>query len=362
MNVTVWLAPSFPKRKALEESISFINRTQQRYTLNLHEGDLPESCDDGTLEVADVFREKKVRFGSKSVIVATERPLRGGWDAYPKNRFYIFSIASFHVRYQFPPMRSAFTYWIAGILGNLECGMSEAVSDQKSHQGRPTGCISDLCEKEGDMLKSMKKAHVCERCKEIYLSTGLPEKSLDAIDLLLADVRSDAKKYDKKIPYDVFLSYSHSDKRIVDRIAERLERERFKVWRDDLELLPGHDLLDKLMLGIATSHCFVPVFSPGALGSPWARTELKKAIHLVHKRRSDGSLNDNNIKPALVKSVEVFPEYLEILIWADLRGKKFERGLDKLCLAIRDHLEIARVAIKKMPRVTNSKLGPKQAN
>jgi hypothetical protein len=42
-------------------------------------------------------------------------------------------------------------------------------------------------------------------------------------------------------PFDVFLSHNSQDKTVVERIAERLKRERIEPWLDAWHLVPGAD-------------------------------------------------------------------------------------------------------------------------
>ena len=52
--------------------------------------------------------------------------------------------------------------------------------------------------------------------------------------------------------FDVFLSHNSRDKAVVERIAERLKRERLEPWLDVWELVPGADWQRGLADGLAS--------------------------------------------------------------------------------------------------------------
>lgn len=42
--------------------------------------------------------------------------------------------------------------------------------------------------------------------------------------------------------YDVFLSHSHKDKPVVRELANRLKKDKLRVWFDEQELKPGDNI------------------------------------------------------------------------------------------------------------------------
>ncbi|HEY0511752.1 MAG TPA: TIR domain-containing protein [Thermoanaerobaculia bacterium] len=73
--------------------------------------------------------------------------------------------------------------------------------------------------------------------------------------------------------YDVFLSYSAKDKRVVRPIAERLRAEGLRVWLGDWELRPGDNVPAKVEEGLESSRVLVLCMSANAFGSDWAQLE-----------------------------------------------------------------------------------------
>ena len=73
--------------------------------------------------------------------------------------------------------------------------------------------------------------------------------------------------------YDVFLSYSSKDKKIVRPLAERLRADGLRVWLDDWEIRPGDSIPAKVEEGLEHSRVLVLCMSEHAFGSGWAQLE-----------------------------------------------------------------------------------------
>lgn len=73
--------------------------------------------------------------------------------------------------------------------------------------------------------------------------------------------------------YDVFLSNSSKDKKVVRDIAERLKKDGVKVWFDDWILKPGDSIPAKIEEGLEHSRVLVLCMSANAFGSDWAQLE-----------------------------------------------------------------------------------------
>ena len=73
--------------------------------------------------------------------------------------------------------------------------------------------------------------------------------------------------------YDVFLSHSSKDKKIVLELAERLRNDGVKVWLDTWEIKPGDSIPSKIEKGLEQSRVLVLCMSANAFGSDWAQLE-----------------------------------------------------------------------------------------
>ena len=74
-------------------------------------------------------------------------------------------------------------------------------------------------------------------------------------------------------PFDVFLSHSSHDGKVVRDIAQRLRADGIKVWFDEWEIRPGDSIPAKVEAGLEQSRILVLCMSANAFGSEWAQLE-----------------------------------------------------------------------------------------
>lgn len=74
----------------------------------------------------------------------------------------------------------------------------------------------------------------------------------------------------------VFISYSHQNREIVDRLAADLRRHKVKVWFDE-RLRVGEDWREQLKIAINNADAFVLVMSPPAVKSEYVIWEMTTA-------------------------------------------------------------------------------------
>jgi small GTP-binding protein len=77
----------------------------------------------------------------------------------------------------------------------------------------------------------------------------------------------------EEFQYDVFLSYSSNDKKVVLELAERLKRDGLRVWFDAWEIKPGDSIPAKIENGLELSRALLLCMSANAFGSDWAQLE-----------------------------------------------------------------------------------------
>lgn len=115
--------------------------------------------------------------------------------------------------------------------------------------------------------------------------------------------------------YDIFVSYSHSDRELVQQFAHLLDVHRVRVWFDGWEMRPGDVLRERISEGIANADYLLVVLSPAALSSNWVKYELNSSMireieqgHVV-------------VIPALAPGVEhqMLPNDLRGKLYVDLR-------------------------------------------
>lgn len=77
----------------------------------------------------------------------------------------------------------------------------------------------------------------------------------------------------------IFLSYSHKNKKFMDRLKEDIEHEGIKVWVDEEELKKGSpEWTFKIEGAIKRADCMVVLCSPEANKSRWVKKEIHYAL------------------------------------------------------------------------------------
>ncbi|MBU1699014.1 MAG: toll/interleukin-1 receptor domain-containing protein [Candidatus Eisenbacteria bacterium] len=80
-------------------------------------------------------------------------------------------------------------------------------------------------------------------------------------------------------PYRVFISYSHTDRSIVDSLVQVLrDSGTYPMWDDDL--VGGSGFSDQIQDFISNSHIFLPVLTQESKDRPWLHQEIGYALAL----------------------------------------------------------------------------------
>lgn len=78
--------------------------------------------------------------------------------------------------------------------------------------------------------------------------------------------------------YDIFISYSRSDSRIVDSFVQRLESAGYKVWIDRAGVYSGSQFKSIIVQAIENSRVFLFFSSKDSNASPWTAKEIAIAV------------------------------------------------------------------------------------
>nr|NLI48911.1 toll/interleukin-1 receptor domain-containing protein [Propionibacterium sp.] len=78
--------------------------------------------------------------------------------------------------------------------------------------------------------------------------------------------------------YDLFISYSHSDRPLVKRLVEALSRRGIRCWWDTWEMKPGDVLRERVNEGVENASHYIVVASRDSLASTWVQHELNAAF------------------------------------------------------------------------------------
>src|SRR5271157_1711622 len=134
----------------------------------------------------------------------------------------------------------------------------------------------------------------------------------------------------------VFLSYTHSDRRFVDKIAKDLIRTGIDVFLDKQEILPGDSIVDKIDEALGTSDFLLVAISHQSVKSKWVRHELNSALMRELDRKLI-TVIPLRVDDADVPSVLLDRKYLDFrhnyrqsfneLVAALLKRRQLEKGI-----------------------------------
>jgi hypothetical protein len=128
----------------------------------------------------------------------------------------------------------------------------------------------------------------------------------------------------------VFLSYSHTDAALADRLVEDLRESRVLATYDKWQLRVGDSIIGMLAKEITDADTVVVLLSPASVESSWVNKELALAM--------TGELATGRVKvlPAVVADCSI-PPSLRDKLYADFRFGYY-RGLRALLEALRPDL------------------------
>lgn len=125
----------------------------------------------------------------------------------------------------------------------------------------------------------------------------------------------------------IFISYSHQDKEIVDKIISRLEANGHDIWVDSRKVRIGDNITRKIEEGLTQAEALLVVVSHNSFRSKSVQQEFSTiALQQISKRES-------RILPVKIDSSEV-PGYLADRLYLDL-SENFDAGLDRLIEELR---------------------------
>jgi len=101
----------------------------------------------------------------------------------------------------------------------------------------------------------------------------------------------------------VFISHSHRDKPFAAILNKALRDAGVEVWIDEMEILPGDNIVKKIDQGLSSSDAIIVLLSKDYVSSKWAMQELS-----VFTARSI-SEEDIRILPILLEDCDL-PIYL----------------------------------------------------
>lgn len=112
--------------------------------------------------------------------------------------------------------------------------------------------------------------------------------------------------------WDVFISYSSKDHRIIIKLVEDFRKQDIRYWLDDEQILPGDLIVTKIEEGINNSRILLFCLSRNQLDSGWSRYESQAIINKSLQKRTGQKicpliLDDMDIEkiPPLLRNIKV---------------------------------------------------------
>ncbi|MFA5763064.1 MAG: toll/interleukin-1 receptor domain-containing protein [Bacilli bacterium] len=124
----------------------------------------------------------------------------------------------------------------------------------------------------------------------------------------------------------VFISYSHSDEEIVNKLAINLVARHAHVWIDKWELNVGDSIIQRVQEAIKDAGALLVILSKTSVESEWCKKELSAGLMRELEERRVVVL------PVLVENCNI-PIFLKEKVYADLRTN-FDNGLESILSAI----------------------------
>jgi hypothetical protein len=130
--------------------------------------------------------------------------------------------------------------------------------------------------------------------------------------------------------FDVFISYSHEDKRLAQSIRNGLVHRGLACWLDEEQLKPGDDWSKVLREAISDSRLCLMVLGRHAEDKPWVSREW------AFVQASAWDRSDLTVIPVLLDNVEL-PAFLRK--WQSLRCDRRPAAIEHVCSQVARTIE-----------------------
>jgi hypothetical protein len=142
---------------------------------------------------------------------------------------------------------------------------------------------------------------------------------------------------EQNVVRDIFLSHRSVNKEIVSKLATDIEKFRYQnkalsSWIDEAEISDGQSVTGMVNNGLESSRFIGLVLTPEYFKSEsgWTDAEWHAALF------RDPDNRNGLILPLLIKNCPYIPILIKHLKLIDLRGKRYEKGLQELVARLRN--------------------------
>jgi len=135
--------------------------------------------------------------------------------------------------------------------------------------------------------------------------------------------------------HDVFISYSHKDKKAADAVCSIMEKNEIRCWLAPRDINPGVPFAEAIIDGIKGSKVFILIYSSNSNHSQQVVKEVDRAVHhglaIIPVRLEDVPMS---------KQLEY---YVSNVHWMDALTPPLENHINKLCNVVRLLVNIDKV-------------------
>lgn len=194
-----------------------------------------------------------------------------------------------------------------------------------------------LPEKQLQLLKFLREYYQkngsMPRLNAITEELGVTNKAaldlIDALDKKGRLVREGDVQSIRLLPTkDIFISYSSKDKTTALKVAEVFTRVGYTVWMDDMDIVVGEDIVQKVFQGIRECRFFLVLLSEHSIESHWVQDEISSA------RLKEIEQGQTVVLPVVLSESLPIPASLKHKKYLKLTQKNFEEGMRRLLESI----------------------------
>lgn len=124
-----------------------------------------------------------------------------------------------------------------------------------------------------------KQPELVSKFSVFFQGCGLPSEIISVFESWVREKPTDVEVANTGANYySCFISYSHADADFAKRLHSELQEYGIQCWLDDVEMLPGDDILEMVDWGIRKWDKVLLCCSRNSLSSPWVDREMEKAL------------------------------------------------------------------------------------
>lgn len=256
MEVRVVYSKENQNRNAIETSIKIINATQNYYKVKL--SNEIECCKDVEINAKKCCGCLNTEI---KTICITDKKLEDNWFSHEYRNYSIISTYDWESQYAPPSLKAYIIFQIAQSLIHFSADLSEEMALNMVHY-KSQGCMFDMCENKEDIKIGMVGGSVCPQCKALFLTYGISNDSISAVENLLEFVRFEAigkpKLIDTNRAFIVmrFSKHDENDNAYEYGIKEALKELKIECIRADTEVRSSQ-ILDKIKNKIERSRLII---------------------------------------------------------------------------------------------------------